>query len=49
MNPENRHIIKVTMNDIHTDSLAVETCMGDNVELRRTFIMENVDFSKEVD
>lgn len=49
MDPENRHIVKVSMDDIQIDSLAIETCMGDNVELRRNFIMENVDFSKVVD
>lgn len=49
MDPEKRHIIKVSMDDIQIDSLAIETCMGDNVELRRNFIMENVDFSKVVD
>ena len=49
MNPETRHIIRVTIDDAEEASKAIETCMGSNVEVRREFIMNNVDFSKVVE
>lgn len=49
MNPETRHIIRVTIDDAEKASQAIETCMGDNVEIRKKFILNNVDFSKVVE
>lgn len=44
MNPETRYIIKVTEEDAETASKSIEICMGDNVALRKQFILENAKF-----
>lgn len=41
MNPETRKLVQITMDDIEAAEEAFTVCMGDNIELRRDFIMEN--------
>lgn len=45
MNPESRVLIKVEINDAAIAERRVSTLMGDNVEPRRNWIEENVDFT----
>jgi len=47
MDPDVRHIVQVTAEDAEHDSKAIEICMGDNVELRKKFILNNIKFEKE--
>ena len=49
MDPETRRMVKVKMEDLETDSEAIEVCMGVNVDARRKFILESADFSKVVE
>ena len=47
MNPETRVLIKVNIDDAAIAERRVSTLMGDNVEPRRIWIEENVDFKNE--
>ncbi|WEK83195.1 MAG: DNA topoisomerase IV subunit B [Mycoplasma sp.] len=47
MNPQNRKLVKVTINDAAMAEKQVSTLMGDNVESRKKWINENVDFNNE--
>ena len=49
MSPETRSIIKVSINDASLAEKRVRTLMGDNVEIRKEWIEENVEFSLEDD
>lgn len=49
MNPENRILIRVTMEDAVAADEAFTKLMGDNVELRREFIEENATLVTELD
>lgn len=47
MDPKTRNIIKVTINDAVLAEKRVSVLMGDNVEVRKEWIEENVEFSME--
>lgn len=47
MNPETRSLIKVSINDAALAEKRVSVLMGDNVEPRKEWIEENVEFSLE--
>lgn len=49
MSPENRRLIQVSEEDAEGAMQAIDICMGDDVGVRREFIMTNADFSKVVD
>lgn len=49
MSPENRRLIQVSEEDAEEAMRAIDVCMGDDVGVRREFIMTNADFSKVVD
>lgn len=49
MCPENRRLIQVTEEDAEEASRAIDICMGENVALRKQYIMENADFSNCVE
>lgn len=42
---ENRHLEIMAVNDFDSVSLCLETLMGKDVESRRDYLFENVDFS----
>ena len=44
MNPENRTLIQVNINDFASSDKRIETLMGDKVEPRREWIESYVDF-----
>ncbi len=44
LNPETRSMIQITLEDANEADVCVRTLMGDNVEPRREWIEENVDF-----
>ncbi|OYD26669.1 topoisomerase-4 subunit B [Mycoplasma testudineum] len=49
MDPQNRSLIKVTLEDIAIIERRVSTLMGDNVDLRKEWISKNVNFNNEDD
>ena len=49
MDPENRTLIQVLIDDEALSLKRVSTLMGDNVEIRRDWIEENVSFTLEDD
>ena len=49
MNPENRILIKVTMDDAMRADRIFTILMGDEIEPRRNFIRENAKFVKNLD
>ena len=49
MNPENRILIKVTMDDAMKADRIFTILMGDEIEPRRNFIQENAKFVKNLD
>ena len=49
MNPENRILVKVTINDARVADAIFDQLMGDNVEPRREFIQENAKFVTNLD
>ena len=49
MDPDKRRLIRVTVNDAELASDAINMCMGDDVGIRRDFIMDKADFEKVVD
>ena len=49
MDPENRTLIKVTIDDAIEADAAFSMLMGDEVEPRRNFIVENAQFVKNLD
>ena len=49
MNPDTRNLIRVTIEDAMLVEKRVSTLMGDNVESRKSWIEENVEFSLEDD
>ena len=44
MNPDNRKLIRVTIEDAASAEKQVSTLMGDNAASRKKWINENVDF-----
>ena len=49
MNPKSRSLIRVTIEDAILAEKRVSVLMGDNVEPRKDWIEENVEFSLEDD
>ena len=49
MNPETRNLIQVKISDAALAEKRVSVLMGDNVEPRKEWINENVEFSLEDD
>ena len=49
MNPENRIIVKVTLEDAMKADQIISLLMGDEVEPRRNFIVENAKYVKNLD
>ena len=49
MNPKTRNLIKVNINDAAIADRRIGVLMGDNVEPRKEWIDENVEFSLEDD
>ena len=49
MNPENRILLKVTMEDAFEADETFNKLMGEDVELRRKFIEENATLVKDLD
>ena len=49
MNPGNRSLIRVKINDALLAEKRVSVLMGDNVDVRKDWIEENVEFSLEDD
>ena len=47
MNPANRTLIRVCIDDIADAERLVTVLMGDNSEVRREYIIENANFSKQ--
>ncbi len=47
MNPKNRKIVQVTIEDSITAENRVATLMGSNIEARRTWINQNINFTLE--
>jgi len=46
MNPEDRVLVQVTMDDVAEAELMITTWMGDNVEARKKYISDNANFNK---
>ncbi len=46
MDPERRALMQVTIDDAAEAEKLVSVLMGDAVELRREYIIENADFNK---
>ena len=46
MDPKRRTLMQVTLEDAATAERLVTTWMGDSVELRRNYIIENANFNK---
>lgn len=49
MDPEKRHMIKITVEDAEEASKMIELCMGSEVAPRKEFILKEADFAKVVD
>ena len=49
MNPENRTLVKVNVDDAEQACEIFEMLMGDEVDPRKNFIMENAQFVKNLD
>lgn len=49
MNPDTRVLLKVTIEDMAIADRRVSTLMGDNVEVRKEWIANNVDFNVDDD
>ncbi|MDR2266763.1 MAG: DNA gyrase subunit B [Christensenellaceae bacterium] len=46
LNPRKRTLLRVTIDDAAEADLVISTLMGDDVEMRRTFIFEHANFNK---
>lgn len=49
MNPENRLLLKVSVNNVIEANAICNELMGDNVEPRKKFIKENAKYVKNLD
>ena len=47
MDPKNRKLVRVTIDDAAQAEKLVSVLMGDAIELRRNYIVEHADFNKE--
>lgn len=46
MNPDKRYIIQVSLDDLAEAELMITTLMGDNIDARKQYIIENANFNK---
>ena len=46
MNPKDRTLVQVTIEDAAEAERLITTLMGDNIEARKAYISENADFNK---
>lgn len=46
MNPKERSLVQVTIEDVAEAEKMISTLMGDNIEARKAYIMEHSDFNK---
>jgi len=46
MDPANRTLVRVTLDDAHEAEKLITILMGDNIEARKAYITENADFNK---
>lgn len=49
MDPANRTLVRVTLDDAHEAEKMITVLMGDNIEARKAYITENANFNKNVD
>ena len=49
MNKENRTLLQVTISDAYEANEIFSTLMGENVELRREFIIKNAKLATNID
>lgn len=47
MDPEKRYIIQVQLEDLAEAELMITTLMGDNIDARKKYIIENANFNKQ--
>ena len=47
MDPDKRYIIQVTLEDLAEAELMVTTLMGDNIDARKKYIIDNANFNKQ--
>lgn len=40
MNPETRHLIRITLDDLDDAEQTIEVCMGKDVGVRKEFLMQ---------
>lgn len=46
MNPETRHLIQISVDDVEDTEEALKTCMGKDVKSRKEFLLNYEDFSQ---
>ena len=47
MDPEKRYIIQVQLEDLAEAELMITTLMGDNIDARKKYIIDNANFNKQ--
>ncbi len=49
MNPQSRTLMRVTIENVSEAERMVTTLMGDHVDARKEYIIDNADFNKDTD
>ena len=47
MDPQNRSLMQVSVDDAANAELLITTLMGDNIEARKSYISEHANFNRE--